>query len=302
MHPPISRRAFLLASAGAAAVACSKKSPVIKVGDAKDAAQQLNLLITSGAPDGPAADANVAVFLVGAEQRVGFVLRGVSDFIAPAPGSVNLMLSPDQKHWGPPVAAEVHAGAGATPTYLTATFRFPQPADYWLRATYQGRTADAPVVAIDPASTHIPTPGKPMISTPTPIEGDHRGVDPICTRNPPCQLHRLSLDVALTQQLPIALLFATPALCQTATCGPVLDAVIAASGEGDFAGKLNIVHSEIYTDLTAKDNAPAVKAYHLNSEPVLFLADANGVVVERIDGLFGRAEASAGISRLVSRS
>ncbi|MDQ1400396.1 MAG: hypothetical protein QOK20_2328, partial [Acidimicrobiaceae bacterium] len=58
---------------------------------------------------------------------------------------------------------------------------------------------------------------------------------------------------------------------------------------------------EIFTALSRNAaNTPAVLAYHLQSEPVLFLADANGVVVQRIDALFGKAEATAALARLAT--
>jgi hypothetical protein len=168
---------------------------------------------------------------------------------------------------------------------------------YWLRASYQGLTADAPVVVIDRATAQVPYAGQKLISVATPTTTDGRGVNPICTRDPICPFHMQSLDVAMTQHLPIALVFATPALCTSATCGPVLDSVVAASAA--FAGKINFVHSEIYVSLSRNvDNTPAVLAYHLQSEPLMFLADATGTVVERIDGLFGRGEATAALTRL----
>ena len=103
----------------------------------------------------------------------------------------------------------------------------------------------------------------------------------------------------MTMGKPIALVFATPLLCQTATCGPVLDNVVKAAPA--FAGKVTFVHSEIFvTESRNAANTPAVLAYHLQSEPLMFLADAKGNVVERIDGLFGQAEVTAALSRLVS--
>lgn len=300
MHTHLSRRSFLIGVAGAAGVlgvaACSKSKGPIVVGNPKNATE-LNLLVTSGAVDG-SSDQSVSVFEAGMDQRVAFVLAGKSGFLSPAPGSATLQVGPDEKHWGPAVPLDVHADTGASAsTYLTATYRFATPGIYWLRATYQGQTADSPVVAIDQGAAKIPFAGQKMISTPTPTVADNRGVNPICTRTPMCPFHTQSLDVALTQHLPLALVFATPALCETATCGPVLDNVVAAAPP--FAGKINFVHSEIFVSLSRDvPNTLAVLAYHLQSEPLMFLADANGTVVERIDGLFGKGEATAALSRL----
>jgi hypothetical protein len=301
--PHLSRRSFLVGAATAAGAfgvaACTKSSGVIQVPQT-GAANNLSLLITSGAVDGPGDDSGVSVFEAGIDQRVAFVLAGKSGFLAPAPGATVLRASTEEKNWGSAIPLAVHGDTGASATtYLVANYRFPKPGTYWFRSYYQGQTADSPVAVIDPKQAQVPYAGQKMITTATPTVGDARGVKPICTRDPVCPFHTQSLDVALTQNLPVALVFATPALCQTATCGPVLDNVVAASA--GFAGKINFVHSEIFVGLSRNDaNTPAVLAYHLQSEPLMFLADAHGTVVERIDGLFGQAEATAALQRLVA--
>jgi len=285
MAPPISRRTFLIGAATAVgAVACSK-SNVINVNQAQ-VKDQLNLLVTS------------ALFVSGVDTRVALVMKGQSDFVTPTAGPVTLEFGPDVKHLGPPEPAVVHTDAGNAPDYLTRTRRFDTPGTYWVRASYQGRTADAPLQVVDPQATQIPIIGRKAIVTPTPTTDDARGLNPICTRQPVCPWHALSLDTALGQGKPIALLFATPALCQTATCGPVLDTML--GFKDAYAGKVTFIHSEIYTDMTAKATAPAVNAYHLESEPMLFLIGADGVVKQRFDGLFGHAEAQDALSQLVS--
>jgi hypothetical protein len=159
--------------------------------------------------------------------------------------------------------------------------------------------ADALVVSIDKTAARIPYAGQPLISTPTPTLTDSRGVTPICTRSPMCPFHTVSLDVAMKMNKPLALSFATPALCTSATCGPVLDTLVKLQPE--FGDKIVFVHSEIFIQLSrSAPNTPAVLAYHLQSEPVLFLADAKGTVVQRIDGLYGQAETRAALARLIA--
>lgn len=65
-----------------------------------------------------------------------------------------------------------------------------------------------------------------MIAVPTPTIADARGTNPICTRQPQCPFHNVSLDAALKERRPLVVLFATPARCQTDTCGPVLDVLL----------------------------------------------------------------------------
>ncbi len=281
MARSISRRSFLLGAAATVGVAACGTSK---------AKTQLNLLMTT----------DPSQLLAGIDERLAFVLHGQTDFVTPdspvtlafGPG-----LSPD--HLGPPVTGVIHTDSAPAPAYVTTTYRFPAPGDYYVRATYKGKTADAPLQGvISPSAATVPIPGKPLISIATPTTANDQGVKPICTRNPPCPWHDVSLDVALTQHRPIALLFATPALCQTATCGPVLEQLLTLKSQ--FEAKIRFLHSEIYTDSTAKTNTPAVVAYHLTSEPVLFLAGADGVVRQRIDGLYGHGEAQVGLTSLLA--
>jgi hypothetical protein len=288
--PLISRRSLLLGTAAAlGAAACgagsgSNKAGVIQV-PATNAQDQLNLLETSGQ------------YFSGLDQRLAFVLRGQQEFFTPD-SSTTLRLGPDTGHFGPPVPIAIHTDAGTAPAYLTAYYRFPRPGTYWARVNFQGKSADAPLQVVAPSTSQIPIAGQHLISTPTPTPDDHRGVNPICTRNPPCPWHDISLDAALTQHRPIALLFATPLLCQTATCGPVLDTLLGLKAQ--YEGQVRFLHSEIYTDTSAKTNTPAVLAYHLQSEPMLFFADASGVVKTRVDGLYGHGEAAQALAGLVS--
>jgi hypothetical protein len=51
-----------------------------------------------------------------------------------------------------------------------------------------------------------------------------------------------------------------------------------------------MVHAEVYTDDTIEVEAPAVTAYSLNFEPVLFVADATGTLVARLDSIWDESE------------
>ena len=46
----------------------------------------------------------------------------------------------------------------------------------------------------------------------------------------------------------------------------------------------------MYTDDTGTTLTPAVDALHLFYEPVLFVTDTDGVILERIDAVFNTAE------------
>ena len=308
MDARFSRRRFLATAAVAAgagalgASACSHGGStnhiggVIHVGGPQDASG-LSLELTSGAVDGPGQQ-ELSVFEAGIAQRVAFVLAGKSGFLSPAASQVTLQFGPDEHHFGPHVDLQVHSDTGGqAATYGVATYQWPSAGTFWVRSTYGGQTADSPVIVIDRGQAKIPYAGQKMISVATPTFADARGVSPICTRYPVCPFHAQSLDAYLKEDRPLALVFATPALCETATCGPVLDTVVDVSPQ--FSSKIDFVHCEIFAGLSRNDaNTAAVGAYHLQSEPLMFLADRTGTVVERVDGLFGRAELAAALTRL----
>lgn len=149
------------------------------------------------------------------------------------------------------------------------------------------------------AEVKVPHPGTALPAFDTPTLADKRGVDPICTADDaPCPFHTLTLTEALASGKPVVYLIGTPAHCKTGTCAPALDGLVeVAAGTGDA---LSVVHAEVYTDSSATKVAPAVTAYRLSFEPVIFVADAQGTVVDRLDGVFDRDEIAAAIDEVLS--
>lgn len=121
----------------------------------------------------------------------------------------------------------------------------------------------------------------------SPTTSDTLGVKPICTRSPKCPLHDASLTDLIGAGTPVAVLFATPARCQSEYCGPVLDTLLSVrDAYPDFA----FAHVEIYKNNKTVDLAPTVEAWGLPSEPWLYTIDGAGTIVGAIDGAFGKGE------------
>ena len=148
--------------------------------------------------------------------------------------------------------------------------------------------ADAPTIGAAAPTAASPTPTNPL------------GVDPICTRDPMCPLHTTSLDTVIGKGKPVAVLFATPARCQSQYCGPVLDSLLPLVG--DYQDRVDIVHVDIYKDLRTNDTSPTVTAWNLPSEPWLFGVDASGAITARLDGAFGQDEMRTVLDALASQS
>lgn len=264
--------------------ACGKKAKTIDVGvpDTKKS-DRFNIAVASFQP------------LVGVDRRIAFAvfaddspIKGVNEVEV----AFSSAATPD---YSQKVKATLHTDGIEERPYFSTRVPLDRPGSWTMRVFHDGKTGDAAFQVFDPAEVKVPVPGTSMISTPTPTPTDHRGVEPICTREPPCSFHDVSLDTALTQGQPLAVLFGTPAFCESRTCGPTLDILVAEAAS--FSDKVTFIHVEIYK-AKPPELAPAVKAYDLPSEPFLFLVGRDGKVVDRIDGAFDRVEARAYLQKL----
>ena len=195
---------------------------------------------------------------------------------------------------GPSIPTAIHAN-GPEPNYALTTYSFPAPGVYDVHASFRGKTLTLPVTVTPPAASATPTVGQAMIPVATSTAAAPQGVNPICTAQPACPFHTVSLDTALAAHRPVALIFATPALCQSKFCGPVLSNLVAVSGP--WQQRVTFIHSEIYTDLSGQTSTKAVTAWRLQHEPMWYLGDPSGQIVARVDNLFDQDEARAVLTK-----
>ena len=139
-----------------------------------------------------------------------------------------------------------------------------------------------------PTNAVAPIPGQPAPRAASPTTTNSLGVNPICTRDPQCPLHERSLSDVIGSGRPVAVLFATPARCQSAYCGPVLDELLKVIPP--YQDKVDVVHVEIYANLNDDTLAPTVEAWKLPSEPWLYGIDGSGTITARLDTAFGKPE------------
>src|SRR3954471_2113435 len=136
----------------------------------------------------------------------------------------------------------------------------------------------------------------PIIHTPTldSVAGD---ASKISTRQPPAE-DLLKTDYATAVgKKPIVITFATPLLCQSRVCGPVVDVVeqVRAATKGDVA----FIHQEIYKDNDVnKGFQSQVDAWHLPSEPWTFVLDKKGRISTRFEGAFSPGELQRAVSKV----
>lgn len=300
----LTRREILrtgLFAAGAMALpsalaACGKESPPRA---ARSLAELLNQRVEGGAKRG------LSVFLGGEDYIEGLdnyvALELVRDPAGPVTGA-------DAKVWigsgaggegapsGPVTAswggyAKPDAPSPAPQGVNAAQLRFDR-AGVWqilVEVDTQGsRYVGTSAIQVKPragASTLLA--GARALASKTPTVSDHRGVNPICTRTPPCDFHRMTLADAIGSGKPTAFMIATPKFCMSRTCGPNLEELIAVAAE--VRDRANFVHVEVYRSDKAEDIqrqavSPTYVEWTMQSEPWLFLIDRDGTIAQRFEG------------------
>src|SRR4051794_33107026 len=102
------------------------------------------------------------------------------------------------------------------------------------------------------------------------------------------ELHETNFKTVLGRK-PVALLFATPQLCQSRVCGPVVD--IELQMKQKYGDRMAFIHQEVYKDNKVDEGLrPPLEAFHLQTEPWLFTVDKDGRIAARLEGSFGVKE------------
>ena len=191
---------------------------------------------------------------------------------------------------------QTSADPDAAKSIYTAEIEFDKPGRYNLAGIVRrggelvAATTAVPGITVRNAENDpIPAVGEepPRIHTPT--EDDAAGnIASIDTRLPPSSMHEADFADVLGKK-PVVLLFATPQLCQSRVCGPVVDITeqVKAAGGDD----VEFIHMEVFRDNRIDAGIrPQLAAFGLRSEPWLFTFDRSGKVAARIEGAFSERE------------
>jgi hypothetical protein len=154
--------------------------------------------------------------------------------------------------------------------------------------------------------TQVLGPGDPAPSVVTPTIASAGDVSKVSTdAKPVARFYETSEADALAAKKPFVLIFATPKFCKSSTCGPTLEKlkpVAAAHPEMTFINVepylLKDDQGQLQPDLDAAGNfqsAPATVAFHLQSEPFVFVISKTGTIRATFELVFSPDEIEAAI-------
>ena len=242
------------------------------------------------------------VFTLGQEQvedadvALYFARTGKSKVIGPYPAHLESLETK------PAYRAQTSGAKGdASSVYVVPQVDFDSDGPWLAVAMLKGPNGleasrvPSPTVGENP---RIPEVGQrpPAIQTLTAADvGDD--LEKIDTRIPPDQMHKVDFADVLGKK-PVVLIFATPALCQSRVCGPVVD--VAQQVADEFEPKADFIHQEVYVDNEiAKGIRPQLQEFGLETEPWTFLIGKDGVVRDRLEGAYGVAELEDAMKTIV---
>jgi hypothetical protein len=261
--------------------------------------------LAANVPQGPQMAPSVSLLLPG-KNRFGFGLFDRSNKqITDAAGAVYIARNENGRAYGPYVARwesltvkghylskTVATDPTAAKTLYVADVPFKKAGKWLVLGLFRldNRLVGSGTTVQLVTGSNVPKVGDPApkIDTPTKdsVGGDLSKID---TRDPHDDMHDVNFADAYGKR-PIVLLFATPALCQSRVCGPVVDIaeqVRHARPKDDVAW----IHMEIYNNNQVSDGyRPQFLRYHLPSEPYLFTINRQGKIAAILEGAYSASE------------
>ncbi len=214
----------------------------------------------------PDADLTVTFFRIEGDKAVQ-AAQSEARYYAPRQEGTGLYVAPiifeQAGIWGLEVAGNLADGRAITPQRIRFT------------------------VATRPSG---PAVGETPPATDNPVLSSDQDIREISTDpRPDPAFYAMTVDEARASGLPTLVLLATPGLCQSKICQPVMDEVKTLKAR--WQGRVNFIHVEVYRSLSDPGELSAtMQAWGLNTEPWVYLLDKEGRVAARLEGSATAAE------------
>ena len=163
-----------------------------------------------------------------------------------------------------------------------------------------GETATVRFSILLPEETHAPLVGQPALPSRNRTQADVDDLSQLSSgQNPNPALYQMTVAEALASGRPTVVSFTTPAFCQTAVCAPVLQSVETVYGQ--YRGRANFIHLEIYKEFNPLVTADEVLEWELPSEPWTFVIDDTGIIRARLGGPVSPQELAQALETILNR-
>ena len=235
------------------------------------------------------------------DQEQSFVYGKSAVYVAESPGSKakGPFVAPADSLVTEPAFRSQSAAAEGDPIAAIYAARVPfgKPGRYPILVLTKtndgllGGTSEVQVLKKDP----IPAVGERPPAAETETTADAGGaLEKIDTRVPPApSLHAESFNEVLGKK-PVALLFATPQLCESRVCGPVVD--IELQMQKRYGDEMEFIHQEVYEGNDPnKGLREPLREFNLQTEPWLFTVGRDGRIAARLEGSFGVRDFEAAV-------
>jgi hypothetical protein len=258
--------------------------------------------LADGIGGGPEMGLASSVFVAGRENRVAFGVIDENAGFLYGKTALYVARGPNARAKGPYVApADVlvtdapyrsqQAATEADPFAAVYSAQVPlgKPGGYAVLAVtlVDGKPVAAPseIQVITAAQDKVPAVGEPAPRVQTDTVASAGGdIEAIDTRRPTSDMHADFANVVGSK--PVALLFATPQLCQSRVCGPVVD--VALQQRARYGDRVEFIHQEVYAgNDPAKGLRKPLRQFNLPTEPWLFVVGEDGTITARLEGSFG---------------
>ena len=266
------------------------------------------LIESETTPDGFKAILGTGDLGVGTE-RIGFVLTSKTGFVTTDGVKVTpKYVSDGANEAGTAVDAVFQEWPYGNRGLYTTFIEFDKPGQWQLDISVpveDGSTKIVPLAFEVFDVSHAPMQGHSAISTETRTIDDVESLEELTTgslQDP--DLYRISLDRAIENDMPTVVVFASPAFCQNAVCGPQVD--VLQELKNAYPTDANYVHVDFYDnpheiqgDLERAVISPAVRDWRLPSIEWTFVIDRQGTVTARFEGFATFDEVEAALRQVL---
>lgn len=222
-----------------------------------------------------------------------YVARGLAEKPESTASAQLLKLDP----YGAGQHTQEHAEPDTESLFVTR-LNFRQPGDYWFVVDLPGKPTQGLVAVKVKDTGAAPVVGATAIPSDNPTLDDAPAEKITTARPPDTELLKSSIKEAMAAKVPFVAVFATPAYCESRTCGPTVE-IVEEVRRRVSPTKTRFIHVEVY-----KENDPAkgvnkfMTEWKLPSEPWIFVVDSTGIIRERFEGSASVEELEAAVREL----